>query len=127
MTPKQQKFCEFYAANGNGTQSAKLAGYSEKTARQISEENLKKPAITDYLAKLTKTDTNNRIMDAMERQTFLSDVVRSDEKIGDRIRACELLGRMQGDFIEKQSIPLASDHDLVRDAIIAKVLAGWNI
>ena len=72
MTPKQQKFCEFYAANGNGTQSAKLAGYSEKTARQISEENLKKPAITDYLAKLTKTDTNNRIMDAMERQTFLS-------------------------------------------------------
>jgi aconitase B len=44
-------------------------------------------------------------------------------KLSDRIRACELLGKMQGDFVEKQSIELMSS-DSVRDEIIARVLAG---
>lgn len=130
LTPKQKAFAEFYAASGNATDAAIKAGYSEKTAQQIGAENLLKPVISDYLATLTKNDAENRIMSAIERQTFLTDVVRgaikegeNSAKLSDRIRACELLGKMQGDFVEKQSIELTNHNDF-RDEIIARVLAG---
>lgn len=130
LTPKQKAFAEFYAASGNATDAAIKAGYSEKTAQQIGAENLLKPVIAEYLATLTKNDAENRIMTAIERQTFLTDVVRgaikegeNSAKLSDRIRACELLGKMQGDFVEKQSIELTNHNDF-RDEIIARVLAG---
>lgn len=131
LTPKQKAFTEHYASNnGNGTQAAIAAGYSEKTAQQIGTENLLKLVVVEYLATLTKNATDNRVMTAVERQSFLTDVVRglikdgeNSAKLGDKIRACELLGKMQGDFIEKQSIELVANHDSVRDEIIARVLA----
>lgn len=130
LTPKQKAFAEFYAASGNATEAAIKAGYSEKTAQQIGAENLLKPVITEYLATLTKNDAENHIMTAIERQTFLTGVVRgaikegeNSAKLSDRIRACELLGKMQGDFTEKQSIELTNLNDF-RDEIIARVLAG---
>ena len=45
FTPKQQAFIQEYLIDLNATQSAIRAGYSEKTARQIGEENLSKPDI----------------------------------------------------------------------------------
>ncbi len=129
MTPKQKRFCEFYAASGNATGAAIKAGYSEKAAQQIGAENLLKPVIYEYLATLTKKDDDNRIMTAIERQTFLTDVVRgavqdgeNSAKLSDKIRSCELLGKMQGDFT--QSIELTNSHDNIRAEIIARVLAG---
>lgn len=45
LTPKQSLFVKEYLIDLNGTQAAIRAGYSEKTARQIAEENLSKPDI----------------------------------------------------------------------------------
>lgn len=42
LTPKQQRFVEEYLIDLNATQAAVRAGYSEKTAGQIGEQNLKK-------------------------------------------------------------------------------------
>lgn len=42
LTPKQQRFVEEYLIDLNATQAAIRAGYSEKTARQIGEQNLSK-------------------------------------------------------------------------------------
>jgi phage terminase small subunit len=49
LTPKQQRFVEEYPVDLNGTQAAIRAGYSPKTAQQISEENLRKPVIREAL------------------------------------------------------------------------------
>lgn len=49
LTAKQQRFCDEYLIDLNGTQAAIRAGYSKKTAGQIAEENLKKPEIVEYL------------------------------------------------------------------------------
>lgn len=49
LTPKQKKFVKHYIETGNGTKSAKLAGYSEVSAATQAYENLRKPHI---LAKL---------------------------------------------------------------------------
>ena len=132
LTPKQQAFCEIYAGNGgNGTQAAIDAGYSAKTAQQMGAENLIKPVIAEYLSTLTKDATNNRIATAIERQTFLSNVMRgavmdgeNAAKLSDRIRCCEILGKMQGDFIERSEIKTNGDAKItiVREAIIRSVL-----
>lgn len=42
---KQKKFVENYIKTGNGTQAAIDAGYSNKTAYSMANENLKKPEI----------------------------------------------------------------------------------
>ena len=41
MTEKQKLFCEEYLIDLNATQAALRAGYSEKTAYSIGNENLK--------------------------------------------------------------------------------------
>jgi phage terminase small subunit len=51
MTPKQTLFVAEYLANGlNATQAAISAGYSEKSAASIGEENLRKPEIAAAIA-----------------------------------------------------------------------------
>lgn len=45
LTPKQRAFVREYLIDLNATQAAIRAGYSEKTARQIGDENLSKPDI----------------------------------------------------------------------------------
>lgn len=51
LTPKQAKFVEEYLLDGNGRRAAIAAGYSEKTAHVIANENLNKPYIAELIAK----------------------------------------------------------------------------
>lgn len=52
LTPKQERFCQEYIIDLNGTQAAIRAGYSKKTAYSISEENLRKPEIKTRIEEL---------------------------------------------------------------------------
>jgi len=52
LTAKQRRFCEEYLVDLNATQAAIRAGYSEKTARFIANENLTKPYIQSRIQKL---------------------------------------------------------------------------
>lgn len=46
LTPKQERFCYEYLANGfNATKAALLAGYSQKSSYCIGQENLTKPEV----------------------------------------------------------------------------------
>jgi phage terminase small subunit len=50
LTDKQKAFVEEYLIDLNATQAAIRAGYSEKTARQVGNENLTKPDVADAIA-----------------------------------------------------------------------------
>lgn len=50
LTPKQQAFVNEYLIDLNATQAAIRAGYSEKTAGKIGQENLTKPDIAKVIA-----------------------------------------------------------------------------
>ncbi len=52
LNEKQKKFCNEYLIDLNATQAAIRAGYSEKTARSIANENLTKPGIQKYIQEL---------------------------------------------------------------------------
>lgn len=54
---KQQRFIEEYPVDFNATQAAIRAGYSEKTAYSIGQENLKKPEIASAIQERIDTLT----------------------------------------------------------------------
>ncbi|MGA1876377.1 MAG: terminase small subunit [bacterium] len=45
LTERQRRFVDNFVDTGNATESARLAGYSEKSANEIGYENLKKPVV----------------------------------------------------------------------------------
>ena len=104
LTPKQKAFADYYIECGNATEAAKRAGYSKRTARVIGQENLLKPAISDYIAERQKQIDDSRIADAAEVLRFYSSVMRNQEKdqfgldaaLSDRISAArELMKRYE--------------------------------
>ena len=100
MTPKQKRFIEAY--QGNASQAALDAGYSSRTAYSIGQELLKKPEIQEAIQERERERLSVVIASREERQTFWSDTMRNpEEKMSDRIRASELLGKSEGDFLDR--------------------------
>jgi len=103
LTTKQRVFCELYAANGgNGTQAAIAAGYSESSAAESASQNLRNYEVVEYIKMLTKNETDERIATAIDRQRFWTSVMLDkNEKMEHRIKTSEILGKAQGDFINR--------------------------
>lgn len=92
LNERQKAFCEYYAASFNATESAKKAGYSQKTAYSIGQENLKKPEIQKYLAELTEKIKSSRIATLEEVYEYLSETMRDgEEERKERTKAAQLL------------------------------------
>ena len=116
MTEKQKRFCDFYIK-----EAAIRAGYSEKTAKQIGQENLTKPDLRAYIDERLAELKNERTADAQEVLEYLTAVMRGEYKeatlIGvgegaqavvdidvgakDRLKAAELLGKRHALFTDK--------------------------
>lgn len=60
LNDRQQKFVNEYIITLNATESARRAGYSEKTARQIGAENLTKPDIREAIDLALKESAMSR-------------------------------------------------------------------
>lgn len=141
---KQEKFCQLYAATGNATQSFKDAGYSWKSENgaRVAASNMvnKNPNIVARLAELAEEAKTDAIADIQEMQSILTQIIREelDEErlmsegqgegysrivkmrqrasLKDRLKAIELLGKMQGAFIDKVelngNVPITFVEDL---------------
>ena len=80
LTPKQKAFADYYIELGNATEAAKMAGYSEKTARFIGAENLTKPNILEYIKQRTAPTEEKRIATGDEVLQFFTRVMKGEEK-----------------------------------------------
>lgn len=121
MTAKMRQFCDEYIISLNATQAAIKAGYSEKTAYSIGQENLKKPVIKSYIEQrmaeknsvlIASQDEILRYLTAVMRKETKSSVLAKDETGAEeviekppdekeRLRAAELLGKRYGLYTEK--------------------------
>ena len=107
LTEKQKRFIDYYIETGNATESAKLAGYSEKTARSIGAENLAK--LDTFIQEKLQAKEDERIASQDEVLKYLTGVMRGeikdtfdlDASITDRTKAAELLGKRYCLFTEK--------------------------
>ena len=61
MNERQKRFAEFYAASGNAAEAARLAGYSEKTARSQGQRLLTDVDIMRYVRELQDKAAIGRI------------------------------------------------------------------
>ncbi len=128
MTAKQQRFCDEYLIDLNATQAAIRAGYSEKTAGVIANENLKKPYIQEYIEQRMAEKDKELIADQDEVLKYLTSVLRGEtlsevvvvENTGDfsskarrvekapdekeRLKAAELLGKRYGLYTDKVDV-----------------------
>lgn len=78
LRPKQIAFCDFYIEYGDATKAALAAGYSEKTAYSIGSENLRKPELSEYIAKRLEEQRAKRVASADEVMEFFSSVMRGE-------------------------------------------------
>ena len=103
FTVKQQRFIDFY--EGNATDAARKAGYkgNESTLTTMANKLMTKGDILEAV-KARETKCNEKLIANREkRQEFWTSIMNSTDKdvhVRDKLKASELLGRSQGDFIE---------------------------
>lgn len=82
LTPKQKAFSDEYIKNGgNASDAARKAGYSEKTAYSMGQQNLKKLKISSYIAakqSLIEKQKGTDIMSLAEIQQRRSMIARGE-------------------------------------------------
>ena len=130
MTEKQNQFCEEYLKDFNATKAAKRAGYSEKTAYSIGNENLKKPEIQNQINNRKAEITNqNRIT----INSLIEDVSNIKNKCiyekfdpGNALKACELLSKflIQEEIQQKKYVSSLTDSEL--EALAREMLTKSN-
>ena len=79
LTEKQKRVCDEYLVDLNGTQAAIRAGYSEKTAKQIAQQNLTKLDIQEYIKKRMAEKEDALIAKQDEVLQTLTRVLRRQE------------------------------------------------
>lgn len=80
LTPKQKAFADYYIECGNAAEAARRAGYSEKNARKIGNENLTKLDISEYIRRRTTPTEEKRIATGDEVMQFFTRVMKGLEK-----------------------------------------------
>lgn len=127
ITPKQEKFVDYYIQTANATEAAKLAGYSAKTTYSIGNENLNKPVIKKAIDERLGNLKNERTAETKEVLENLTSVIRGNAteeillsvkgdirrltktpSIRDRLRAIELLCKINGWFKDSSQINLTA-------------------
>ena len=131
LSTKQRLFVDYYLQlKGNATQAALKAGYSPKSADVIAAENLGKPKIQAAIRRRTAELESERTAKTQEILEYLAAVMRGEaeeevvmnigtgkgftrpEKVKaqvsakDRLKAAEMLAKVNGMFISKQEIEL---------------------
>lgn len=79
MTEKQKRFCDEYLIDLNATRAAIRAGYSEKTAKQIGQQNLTKLDLREYIDKRLAEKEAELIADQDEVLKYLTSVMRREK------------------------------------------------
>jgi phage terminase small subunit len=103
LNAMQQRFIEAYA--GNATEAALAAGYSPKTAEVQGCRLLKNVNIAKAIRKREAKAIRSTVATRVERQEFWSSTMRDGEaEMRERLKASELLGRSEGDFLDKHEI-----------------------
>lgn len=126
LSPKQEAFCLAYATSGNATKAYKEAGYkvkSDAAARAHASRLVTKGNVQKRLQEIQDEMASEKIMDAKEMQERLTEIARQtakesyvladgsmvERKAGfkDALKAMELLGKMQGAFLDRQQVELS--------------------
>lgn len=114
LTPKQQAFVDAYT--GNGTDAARAAGYTgtDGALAVSASKLLKLPKVREAIDARRAKENSGLIASRAERQEFWTKVMKAEEsEMRDRLKASELLGRSEADFIENTRLSDANGDPIV--------------
>jgi phage terminase small subunit len=118
---RERRFVEAFmgSAAGNAAKAARLAGYSKATADKQASRLLRKVGIQQAIADRAQSDPV--VWTREQRQRFWTAVASgapgyAHASIRDRLKASELLGRSQADFVDRVE---HSGRLLLEDAVMA--------
>lgn len=119
LSERERQFVEHFMTFGNATKAAEEAGYSKRSASQIGYRLLRKAQIQTAIAERTQSDPV--VWTREKRQQFWTAVASgaghfSCTPLRDRLKASELLGRSQADFVER--------HHVDSGPTLAELIAG---
>jgi len=109
LTPKQQRFVVEYLAmpmqDRTGKEAAIRAGFSPRCAAQQAYELMKMPKIREAI-EAEQRDSLDRVRVTADEivEGLKKEATDSDNSGGERIRAWELLGKMEGMFVERKQV-----------------------
>lgn len=96
------KFAEAYVRTGIDETAALEAGFAPSTAATKAQRIRAHPEVQKLIVELSAKARNSAIADATARKEFWTRVMLDDrEQMKDRLRASDLLGRADGDFVSK--------------------------
>lgn len=116
MTARMRRFVQLY--DGSGLEAARAAGYKgkDRTLAAVASENLAKPDIQAAILSRETTELRPGIVARHERQLFWSAMMMNEElDTTSRLRASELLGKSEGDFLNK--VEVANNYDDLAERI----------
>ncbi len=120
LTTKQKRFIEAYT--GNASAAAIAAGYSEKTSYSAGQRLLKNVDIQEAIRCREEERRTELIADREARQQFWTSVMSDPEqKMQDRLKASELLGRSECDFSDRVNIDGSIDIAMGLAALLQEV------
>jgi phage terminase small subunit len=119
LTPKQAIFVESYLSNGNATEAARVAGYSQSSLSAIGSqatENLHKPAIVHAIKARQGRITASLALDAdvlaEELATMAFAPISKEVSASDKRQAISELARMAGLFVDRRQVEVAQRVEL---------------
>ena len=108
MQQLRENFCVEFVRCGNGTEAYKRAGYKAKTDKAASTAAarlLGNVGVQARIVELRKEIDSHKIMDAAERRELLTQFARDDDtNKTDRLKAMDLLNKMDGIYITKTQV-----------------------
>ena len=108
MQRVQENFCVEFVRCGNATEAYKKAGYkvrSDNTAAVCAAKLLRNAKVQSRIAELREELDSHKIMDAAERRELLTQFARDEETAKpDRLKAMDLLNKMDGVYINKTQV-----------------------
>ncbi len=125
LNPRQQKFCNEYAKTGNATKSYQLAyGVSDiRACESAASRLLANGEIQKYLRELSEQVSDDSVADRQELMRFATATLRGEltntildrdgnavelpARLQDRLKALELLSKLQGLFVSKQELEIS--------------------
>jgi len=115
LTERQRRFVDAYSRTGNATGAARAAGYKHPHAQ--GPRLLANVGVADALRELADAERQAAVIDREQRQAWWSAIMRGEVEgpegepptITERLRASELLGKAQGDFIARHEVHGSAD------------------
>jgi len=130
LTKKQEAFVQAYIGKGHGdvTRSAEIAGYeanSKESFMTVGRDLLRKPHVVAEIKRLRDERVRADTLTRVERLKHLTDIVLNpNAKDADRIRAIEVLCKMEGDFIERRLVESKTEVSFADRRRAMRVLLG---